>query len=46
MVKGGVGGFLKTAKTATGIQTSVQRDTQRDIRIGIAEVSFSNKNIK
>jgi hypothetical protein len=34
MVKGGVGGFLKTAKTATGIQPGGQRET----RIGIAEV--------
>jgi len=38
MLKGGVGGFLKTAKTATGIQPSGQRET----RIGIAEVKLFN----
>ena len=34
MLKGGVGGFLNTAKTATGIQAGGQFET----RIGIAEV--------
>jgi len=43
MLRGGVGGFLKNAKTATGIRATIG---QRETRIGISQVCFfSFKNI-